>query len=128
MVKTYGIKTAEAVTTILGKQTKLNGTLRFDSSLMIRGQFEGSIEAKGSLYVADGAEVKAGTIKALNIVIAGTVSGDIEAVDKIELQSSAQVKGNLRTAKLRMADGLHFEGRCEMLTDQASFDPFSQKK
>jgi len=126
MAKKYGIKTVDNITTILGPDTSLSGTLRFTSSLMIRGKFEGNIEAKGSLYIADSADIKAGTIKALNIVIAGTVSGDVEATDKIEMQSSARVRGNIRTAKLRMADGVLFEGNCEMLSDSVSFDPFAQ--
>lgn len=94
---------------------------------MIRGKFDGNIEAKGSLYIADTAEVKAGTIKALNIVIAGTVNGDIEATDKIEMHSTAKVRGNIRTLKLRIADGVLFEGNCEMLSDSVSFDPFAQQ-
>lgn len=126
MAKKFGIKTSEDITTILGKDTKLNGLLRFNSSLMIRGRFDGNIDAKGSLYIAESAEVQAGSVKAMNIYISGSVNGDIEAADKIEMQATARVKGNIRTAKLRMADGVLFEGRCEMLADAANFDPFAQ--
>ncbi|MBU0936605.1 MAG: polymer-forming cytoskeletal protein [Spirochaetes bacterium] len=127
MAKKYGIKTVETITTILGPETSLSGSLRFSTSLMIRGHFEGDITAQGSLFIADTADVKAGSIKVQNIYIAGTVSGDIEASDKIEMQGEAKVRGNIRTAKLRMADGVLFEGNCEMLSDSVNFDPFAQQ-
>jgi cytoskeletal protein CcmA (bactofilin family) len=38
---------------------------------------------------------------------------------------SAKVYGNVRTAKLRIADGVIFEGICEMIRDPAAFTPFS---
>jgi len=119
------IKNGADITTVLGAATSFSGTLRFDSSLMIRGNFEGDIDAKGALYIDEGATVNVGRIKAMSIVVAGSVRGDLEAVDKVEFRSSAQVRGNVRTAKLRIADGVLFEGRCEMVKDGDAFDPFA---
>ena len=127
MAKTSFNRNGIEITTILGPGTILSGTLRFDSSLMIRGRFEGDIEAKGDLYIDEGAQVSAGKIKALSIVVAGSIRGDLEAVDKVELRSAAQIHGNVRSAKLRIADGVLFEGRCEMVKNSAAFDPFSSK-
>jgi cytoskeletal protein CcmA (bactofilin family) len=92
---------------------------------MIRGRFDGDIDAKGALYIDEGASVNVGRIRAMSIIVAGSVRGDLEAVDKVEFRSSAQVRGNVRTAKLRIADGVLFEGRCEMVRDGAGFDPFA---
>ncbi len=94
---------------------------------MIRGHFEGDIIAKGALYIDEGASVHVGRILAMSIVVAGSVHGDLEAVDKVEFRSTAQIHGNVKTAKLRIADGVLFEGRCEMVRDGESFDPFSSK-
>ncbi len=115
------------IVTVLSPDTALAGNLSFESSLMIRGSFEGDIDAKGSLYIHEGATVVAGKVRASNIFVAGTVRGDIEAVDKVELRPNARVHGNVRSAKLRIADGVIFEGRCEMLRNGESFDPFAQK-
>jgi len=106
------------ITTVLGASTGFSGTLRFDSSLMIRGSFEGDIDAKGALYIDEGAVIKAGKIRAMSVLVAGSVTGDIEAADRVEFRASAQVRGNVRTARLRIADGVIFEGRCEMLQDR----------
>lgn len=115
------------ITTILGASTQFSGTLAFESSLMIRGGFEGNIEAKGALYIDEGAVVKVGTIKAMSIVVAGSVHGDLEAADKVELRSTAQVRGNVKTARLRISDGVLFEGRCEMVRNGDAFDPFAER-
>lgn len=118
----------EDVVTVLAPDTSLSGSLSFDTSLMIRGSFEGDIDAKGVLYVQEGASVNAGKIRASNIYVAGTVRGDLEAVDRIELKPSAKVYGNVRSSKLRIADGVIFEGRCEMLRSAEAFDPFAERR
>ncbi len=121
------IKSGSDSTTVLGPTTSFSGTLKFDSSLMIRGKFEGDIDAKGTLYIDAGATVNVGRIRAMSIIVAGSVRGDLEAADKVEFHSSAQVRGNVKTAKLRIADGVLFEGRCEMVRDGATFDPFADR-
>jgi cytoskeletal protein CcmA (bactofilin family) len=55
------------------------------------------------------------------------VRGDLEALDKVELRSAAKVHGNVHSAKLRIADGVLFEGRCEMVKSSTAFDPFAIK-
>jgi cytoskeletal protein CcmA (bactofilin family) len=127
MAKASIARNGVEITTVLGTGTMLSGTLRFESSLMIRGRFEGDIEAKGDLYIDEGAQVSVGKAKALSIIVAGSVRGDLEALDKVELRSAAQVHGNVRSAKLRIADGVLFEGRCEMVKNSTAFDPFATK-
>lgn len=115
------------IVTVLGSSTSFSGKLKFDSSLMIRGHFDGNIEAKGALFIDEGASVDVGKMSAMSIVVAGSIHGDMEAADKVELRSSAQVRGNVKTVKLRISDGVLFEGRCEMVRDGETFDPFAQK-
>jgi cytoskeletal protein CcmA (bactofilin family) len=114
--------------TTLGTETSLSGTLKFKDSLRIRGKFEGEIDAIGHLYIDPEAIVTAKNIRATSVVVGGTVHGDIEAADRIEMMSSAKVYGNVRTTHLRIADGVIFEGACEMLRDPSSYSPFRQKE
>lgn len=124
MAKTADIKAGERITTTLGKETVFSGTMRFSKSLKIDGKFEGEIISSGFLYIEEGAEVKA-DIKVKSIVIGGVVHGNIEATDKLEMLDSGKVYGNVRTAKLKIADGVVFEGKCEMIKDPESIDIFS---
>jgi cytoskeletal protein CcmA (bactofilin family) len=117
---------APLIATTLGKETSFAGTLRFKDSLRIKGKFEGEIDAMGRLYIDADAIVNARRIRATNVVVGGTVRGDIEAADRLEMLSSAKVYGNVRTAKLRIADGVVFEGTCEMIRDPDTFNPFAE--
>jgi cytoskeletal protein CcmA (bactofilin family) len=60
------------------------------------------------------------------VVVGGVVHGDIEATERLEMLPSAKVYGNVRTTRLRIADGVVFEGRCEMIRDSSSFNPFDE--
>lgn len=112
------------ITTILGEETVLNGTMRFADSLQINGKLNGDIESEGFLYIQEGAEVVA-NIKVRSIVVGGVVKGDIIATERIEMLTSGRVYGNVKTAKLKIDDGVLFEGRCEMIKDSDLIDIFS---
>jgi cytoskeletal protein CcmA (bactofilin family) len=115
---------APLVATTLGEETSFAGTLKFRDSLRIRGKFEGEIDAMGRLIIDADAVVNARRIRATSVVVGGTVRGDIEAADRLEMLPTAKIYGNVRTAKLRIADGVIFEGTCEMIRDPSAFKPF----
>jgi cytoskeletal protein CcmA (bactofilin family) len=97
--------------------------MRFRESVSIRGFFEGKIEASGYLYIHEEAEVRA-NIRARDVIVAGTVHGDIEAGEKLEMLSTGKIYGDVRTAKLRIADGVVFEGKCDMIKGADDIDVF----
>jgi cytoskeletal protein CcmA (bactofilin family) len=118
-------KGTDRITTTLGKSTVFNGTMRFSKSLKIDGSFEGEIISSGFLYVEDGAVVRA-DIKVGSIVIGGVIHGNIEATENLEMLSTGQVYGNIKTKKLRIADGVVFEGKCEMIKNPENVDIFTK--
>lgn len=110
--------------TWLGPETKLKGTLRFKESVKISGRFQGTIDSTGFLYVDVGADVRA-DIKAESIIIGGVVHGNVEAAEGVEILPDGKVFGNIRTKKLRIADGVVFEGKCEMIKNPDGVDLFA---
>lgn len=124
MSKNNEHKGLEKITTTLGKETNFQGVLKFRESLKIDGKFEGEIVSPGYLVVENGAVVTA-NIKVGSIVIGGIVRGNIEASEKLEMLATGQVFGNIRTAKLKIADGVVFEGKCEMIKSPEGVDIFS---
>ena len=64
-------------------------------------------------------------IKVGSIVIGGIIRGNVEATEKLEMLTTGQVFGNIRTAKLKIADGVVFEGKCEMIKSPEAVDIFS---
>ena len=124
MAKNNELKSIEKTTTTLGRETSFNGVLRFKESLKIDGTFEGEIESPGFLYLENGATVKA-DIKVGSVVVGGVVRGNIEASERLEMLTTGKVFGNIRTAKLNIADGVVFEGKCEMIKNPEKLDIFS---
>jgi cytoskeletal protein CcmA (bactofilin family) len=124
MAKNNDHKSLEKITTTLGKETSFNGVLRFKESLKIDGTFEGEIESPGFLYIENGATVTA-NIKVGSIVVGGVVRGNIEATERLEMLTTGKVFGNIRTAKLNIADGVVFEGKCEMIKNPDKLNIFS---
>ena len=102
------------IKTVLGKGTFFNGDLIFKESLKINGSFVGSITASGLLIVGEGAIINA-NVKAHSVVILGTIKGDVFAKEKVEMLPSGRVYGNIKTKKVKISDGVIFDGRCEMI-------------
>ncbi len=124
MAKNNDIKGIERISTTLGRETVFKGTMKFSESLKIDGNFEGDIESSGFLYIEEGAMIKA-DIKVRAVVVGGIVHGNITASEKLEMLSTGQVYGNIRTAKLRIADGVVFDGKCEMIKGESDINVFS---
>jgi cytoskeletal protein CcmA (bactofilin family) len=102
------------ISTILGKDTSLQGTLSFKKPLQIYGEFVGEIISDGFLLISEGANVKA-NIKAHTVIVGGTITGNVHATERLEMLSTGRVNGNIKTAKLQIADGVIFDGNCEMI-------------
>ena len=102
------------ISTVLGKETEFNGVLNFKKSLQVNGIFEGVIESEGYLIIAEGALVKA-NINAKNVIVGGKVVGDVLATEKVELQETAELHGNIKTKNLHIADGAVFKGNSERI-------------
>ncbi len=124
MAKNDDHKTNERISTTLGRETEFNGIMRFSDSLKIDGTFSGEIISSGFLYIEQGASITA-NIRVGSVVVGGTVRGNIEATEKLEMLSSGKVYGNIRTAKLKIADGVVFEGKCEMIKNPQAINIFS---
>jgi len=102
------------IATVFGKDTEFSGDLSFSKSLQINGKFDGEIRSGGYLVVGDEAVVNA-NIKAKTVILMGTVYGNIEADSRLEIHANGKLYGNIRTKQLKIADGVVFEGKCEMI-------------
>ena len=97
--------------TTIGADATFKGELKFDQSVRLLGRFEGAIETKGNLLVADGASLE-GEVKAGDITVDGCIKGNLSATGKVSLNASSNLEGDLEVARLEVADGAVFVGRC----------------
>ncbi len=111
------IASEQEESTVFEDGTHFYGLLEFERSLQINGYFEGEIRSKGTLIIGEKGKVKA-NIKVGTLIAGGEVIGNVEAFQKIEMLNSGKIIGNIRTAKLLIAEGVIFDGNCEMLTQE----------
>ncbi|MCL2267050.1 MAG: polymer-forming cytoskeletal protein [Treponema sp.] len=109
---------------VLGKTTSFTGFLKFATTLHIQGNFRGTIEASGDLIVDKDAVVEADHITVSSLTVYGNISGTVHAQNKVDMMSGAKIQGDVSAAKLRIADGVLFEGKCKMTNVEKDIEIF----
>lgn len=120
-------KEKEHDVTVFGDKTKFHGTLKFTEELHIAGSFEGTIDAQGALVIRKGATCAVDFINAASIVVEGAVYGPMTAGDRIEMRTGSTVRGNISASRLRISDGVTFEGAVEMIRANGDIDLFATR-
>lgn len=64
-------------------------------------------------------------MSAATIMVAGSVKGNINARDRLEIRSGSKISGDIKTRKLRMAENVEYQGAVTMLEDPQEVDVFS---
>jgi len=100
-------------TSIIAQGAKFEGSIDVNGTLRIEGEFKGNIGTPESLVVGKTGVVRA-SVKVKNAIIGGQFYGDIEAENKIELQSGSHLEGDIKTKRLVIDEGVFFEGNCSM--------------
>lgn len=111
--------------TVLGQETEFDGEIEFTDSLVITGKFTGKINATGDLVVEKSAVCGVESIKANSVVAYGKIHGNIEALERVEMCSGSEVRGDVVTGRIRISDNVDFEGQVTMLDDVPDVDIFS---
>ena len=101
------------INTLLGRGSEFEGKLTFEGTVRIDGTLKGEVFSDDVLIVGEGARVEA-EIDVGEIIIQGTVVGNIRAKRSIEILTPGRVKGDLSTPSLQIDKGVIFEGRCFM--------------
>ncbi len=103
--------------TVLGRSVVSRGEMSANEDLLIEGQFDGTINLKDHcLTVGSSGQVKA-EVQARQVVILGTVNGNITAREKVEIRKTGRVQGDLTAAGVAIEDGAYFKGSIEIQRD-----------
>src|SRR5215208_7257883 len=106
-------QTMGEITTLLGRGAAFEGKLTFEGTVRIDGRFRGEVFSDDTLVIGEGAIVEA-EIDVGEIIIQGTVGGNIKAKRSIEIHAPGRVKGDIHTPNLQIDKGVIFEGRSFM--------------
>jgi len=98
----------------IGRSVFIKGELTGDEDLTIEGRVEGKIELKDhNLVIGPNGKINA-EINAKNVTIIGSVVGNINASDILEIKTSGSVMGDIKAPRISIADGAHFKGSVDM--------------
>ena len=99
----------------IGKAVKIVGQIFSKEDLYVDGDVEGTVEAlEHRLIIGPHGTVHA-TVKAREVVAQGTVQGNVEATEKIEIRKDAKLVGDIRTARIIIEDGAYFKGSIDIV-------------
>lgn len=111
---------------MLGTGCKVKGTIELQGTIRVDGEFDGEIKCPDTLIIGKSGIVRANvTVK--NAVIGGKLLGNIQASNKIELQTGSHVEGDIQTARLVIDEGVFFEGSCKMGQSPGGVKPAMEK-
>jgi cytoskeletal protein CcmA (bactofilin family) len=103
----------------VGGTVRIEGEIFSQQDMLVDGEIAGSIMLpEHTLTIGPEANVKA-NIKAKSVVILGTVDGNIEAGDRIEVRSCCTLLGDIRSARIMVENGAYIKGTIEVVREAA---------
>ncbi len=95
--------------TVFGKSMKIIGEVTSDEELYLDGDLDGKLNLRNRLTVGPNSKVNA-NIKAQEIIVFGTITGNVESESRVSLRTGASIVGDIRTAGIVIEDGAYFKG------------------
>jgi len=110
------------VDTLVGEGTCVAGDVTFSGGLHVDGTVRGNVIAESGdslalLVIGDHGRIE-GEIRVPHVVISGAVSGDVRALESVELAPHAQVTGNIYYTRIEMAMGAEVNGQLIHVTEE----------
>lgn len=101
--------------TVIGPQTSVNGDFHVTGGVRLDGQVEGKMDISETIVAGPKSLLK-GELRCRTAVLAGRIEGDIHAEGVVELQTGAEVYGNVHSKGLVIQPDCLFQGNCSMAT------------
>lgn len=101
------------IDSLIGQNTEIRGDVIFSGGLHVDGSIKGSViaeEGEESLLTLSERGTIEGEVKVPNVVVNGTVIGDVHAPGHVELAAQARVHGNVYYSLIEMAMGAEVNG------------------
>ena len=101
------------IATVIADDLEIKGTIKYKSSVMIKGAFEGEIQSEGLLVVGPIAKLTA-TVTTRTLVSQGEITGNVNADEQIVLKATATHTGDLKAPFITVDNGAVFNGAAVM--------------
>jgi cytoskeletal protein CcmA (bactofilin family) len=111
------------IDTLIGKASRVHGDLEFAGGLHLDGSIAGNVRAEpvegSSLSVSETGSIE-GNVEAGNVMLSGSVRGDIVARERVVLGATAKVQGNVYYGVIEMTLGAQIMGKLTRLSEKTA--------
>lgn len=103
------------IDTLVGPQTVLQGDLAFAGGLHVDGRIVGRVRpaadgAEATLWIGERGAIE-GQVEARQVVIHGSVQGDVHGTERVVLGATARVTGDVHYGAIEMTLGARIDGK-----------------
>jgi len=109
------------IDTLIGKTSRVQGDVEFEGGMHLDGEVRGAVRAdpaqESSLSVSESGAIL-GAVQVRNLILNGTVQGDIHAPGRLVLGATAKVEGNVYYGIIEMTLGAQIVGKLVRLEPQ----------
>ncbi len=103
----------DAAISLVAPGMKIVGDCETEGTIRVEGTVEGTLRAGKSIVVGRSGHVT-GDIVTQDCVVSGRVSGNITAESRLELQSTCEIQGEIRSRRVQLDEGARFNGQLHM--------------
>ncbi len=100
-------------TTVIGQGITIEGEVSSDEEVVVAGTVRGKLTVDGALTVEPGGIVEA-DVGASSVSVGGTLTGNVVATDRVDLLAGGRLVGDVKAARVTIADGAVFKGNVDM--------------
>ena len=104
---------------VIGKSVIIKGQIFSREDLTIDGEVEGTVELQEHrLTIGPNGTIRA-TVKSRELVVLGTIHGNVDITDKIDIRKEGKLVGDIKTARIVIEDGAFFKGNIDIVRPEA---------
>jgi cytoskeletal protein CcmA (bactofilin family) len=111
--ETGGAATRDAIENVLGRSCTVHGDLSAEGAFRIDGTIEGSVESRGAIVLGESGVIRGG-VRGTDVVVAGTVIGDVVCSGHLEILAKGRIEGDISARSMRIETGGVFRGTSSM--------------
>jgi cytoskeletal protein CcmA (bactofilin family) len=105
---------ADSISTFLGSQASVDGTIEFQGTIRLDGSVKGKIKSSGGTVIVGEKAVVDAEVFVGTAIIMGEVRGTIDAEERIEVYPPGRVVGDIQAPVISIEEGGLFNGNCAM--------------
>ena len=112
--------------TVIGNDVVIKGEITVEKGLRVDGRIEGAVTTKGRVHVGKTGQLAA-EVNGGSVLIEGRVKGNVMALERVTLEATSNVSGDLTATKLIVNEGATFVGKVNVGPDALKGTPLARE-